>query len=41
MLVAVVFKVSEDIRRSVGIKEVLNVLKQTRAGQAHKEHLIA
>jgi hypothetical protein len=41
MLMAVVFEVSKDICRSVEIKKVLDVLRQAKAGQAHKEHLIA
>jgi hypothetical protein len=41
MLVAMVFKIGEDICRSVRIKKVLNVPRQVKAGQAHKEHLIA
>jgi hypothetical protein len=38
---AVVFKVSKNIRESVRIKEVLNVPKQAKAGQTHKKHPIA
>jgi hypothetical protein len=41
MLVAIVFKVNKDIYKSIGIKKVLNVLRQTKAEQAHKKHPIA
>jgi hypothetical protein len=41
MLVAVVFRVGKDICGSIGIKKVLDVLRQAKAGQAHKGHPIA
>jgi hypothetical protein len=41
MLVAVVFKVSKNIYKSVRIKKVLDVLRRIKTGQAYKEHLIA